>query len=581
LIEVYSPKQHNIQVIKDLLAIAMGNPTPESIQTLLDKFYNQKAHLLLVALDSNNITGIIGIDFTKTLHGWITHIAVQPDLRKKSIGRSLIDYVFKTFSLKSLALETDEDAVDFYRTCGFTAAEIPSNWPGISRFRCIKGQMPESVLEYYIINEQERSMKNAIDDLKTKGRAAKLASRRLAYISTDIKNKALRNIADDILLRKDEILAANERDYQTAEANGMGTAMLDRLMLNESRLEGIAGDTKSVAALPDPVGDVYEMRTMPNGLQIGKKRVPIGVIGAIYESRPNVTVDITSLCLKSGNAVILRGGKETINSNTAIVKIIQEACKRAGMPAGCVQFIDNTDRALVDEMLKMNDVIDLIIPRGGAGLIRSVAAKATMPVVTGGIGVCHTYVDKNADIRKAVAIVYNAKVQRPTVCNALDTVLVHAEIAESYLPEIAKELHKAKVELHCDTRSLNILKTEKGLKLLPAEEADWGKEFLALKAAIRVVDSLDEAMEHIERYGSGHSEAIITEDYDSAMRFLNEVDAAAVYINASTRFTDGGQFGLGAEVGISTQKLHARGPMGLKELTTYKWIIFGSGQVRP
>jgi glutamate-5-semialdehyde dehydrogenase len=561
--------------------MAMGHPTPERIQNLLDNFYNIKEHPIFVSIDNNNISGMIGIDCTRSPHGWITHIAVQPDSRKKGIGRSLINYVFKAFSLKSLALETDQDAVDFYRACGFTAIEIPSKWSGIYRFRCIKGHTSESVLEYYIINEQERYMKNAIDDLKTKGRAAKLASRRLAYISTDIKNKALHNIAEDILLRKDEILAANERDYETAQATGMGAAMLDRLMLNESRMEGIAADTEAVAALPDPVGDVYEMRTMPNGLQIGKKRVPIGVIGAIYESRPNVTVDITSLCLKSGNAVILRGGKETINSNTTIVKVIQSACKRAGMPAGCVQFIDNTDRALVDEMLKMNDVIDLIIPRGGAGLIRSVAAKATMAVVTGGIGVCHTYVDKHADIKKAVAIVYNAKVQRPTVCNALDTVLVHAKIAEQYLPEMAAELHKANVELHCDAKSLNILKAEKRLKLLPAEEADWGKEFLALKAAIKVVDSLDEALEHIERYGSGHSESIITEDYESAMRFLNEVDAACVYVNASTRFTDGGQFGLGAEVGISTQKLHARGPMGLKELTTYKWIIFGNGQVRP
>jgi glutamate-5-semialdehyde dehydrogenase len=424
-------------------------------------------------------------------------------------------------------------------------------------------------------------MKNAIDDLKAKGRAAKLASRRLAYISTDIKNKALNYIADDILLRKDEILVANEKDYKTAKATGMGAALLDRLMLNESRLEGIAGDTRTVASLPDPVGDIFEMRTMPNGLQIGKKRVPIGVIGAIYESRPNVTVDIASLCLKSGNAVILRGGKETINSNTAIIKVLQAACKRAGVPVGCIQFIDNTDRALVDEMLKMNDIIDLIIPRGGAGLIRSVAEKATMAVLTGGIGVCHTYVDKSADIKKAVDIVYNAKVQRPTVCNALDTVLVHANIAAGYLPEMAAELNKAKVELHCDERSMAILGAYKSLKVVPATNEDWGKEFLSLTAAVKVVDSLDDALEHIGKYGSGHSEAIVTEDYNSAMRFLNETDAAAVYVNASTRFTDGAQFGLGAEVGISTQKLHARGPMGLKELTSYKWIIFGTGQVRP
>ena len=419
-----------------------------------------------------------------------------------------------------------------------------------------------------------------IEQLKATGKAAKAASHKLAYLSADIKNKALNNIADDILAKKVEILAANKKDYNAAKASGMGKALLDRLMLNESRLVGIAADTRAVAALPDAVGEIFDMRTMPNGLQIGKKRVPIGVIGAIYESRPNVTVDIASLCLKSGNAIILRGGKETINSNTAIVKVIQDACKKAGMPDACVQFIDNTDHALVDAMLKMNDVIDLIVPRGGTGLIKSVAENATMAVVTGGIGVCHTYVDKSADIKMAIDIVYNAKVQRPTVCNALDSVLVHKDIAKSYLPRMASELNKAKVELHCDGQSLAILKTDKTLKLVQAVEGDWGKEFLALIAAIKVVDSLDEALEHIAQYGSGHSEAIITEDYQSAMRFLNEVDAACVYVNASTRFTDGGQFGLGAEVGISTQKLHARGPMGLKELTTYKWIIFGTGQVR-
>ena len=424
-------------------------------------------------------------------------------------------------------------------------------------------------------------MTSAIEQLKAKGRAAKAAAHRLAYLSTDIKNKALHNIAADLLARKGDILAANKKDYDEAKASGMGAALLDRLMLDERRLEGIAGDTRAVAALPDPVGETFEMRTLPNGLQVGKRRVPLGVIGAIYESRPNVTVDISALCLKSGNAVILRGGKETVNSNIAIVKVIQEACKKAGMPEGCVQFIENTDRALVNHLLKMNDVIDMIIPRGGAGLIKSVTENATMPVVSGGIGVCHTYVDRSADIDKAVAIVYNAKVQRPTVCNALDTVLVHAGIAKTYLPKMAKELAKAGVEMHCDERSLAILKTDESLKLVPAVEEDWGKEFLALIAAVKVVDSLDGALEHIEKYTSGHSEAILTEDYGAAMRFLNEVDAACVYVNASTRFTDGGQFGLGAEVGISTQKMHARGPLGLKELTTYKWIILGSGQVRP
>jgi glutamate-5-semialdehyde dehydrogenase len=423
-------------------------------------------------------------------------------------------------------------------------------------------------------------MKSAIAELEAKGKAAKAASHRLAYLSTDIKNKALHNISHDLLSKKDEILEANRIDYKEAEASGMSAAMLDRLILNSSRLEAIAQDVLTVAALPDPVGEIFDMRTQPNGLQIGKKRVPLGVIGAIYESRPNVTIDISALCLKSGNAVILRGGKEAIHSNSALAKVVQDASASAGVPEGTVQFIENTDRALVDHLLRMSDIIDLIIPRGGAGLIKSVSENARMPAVSGGIGVCHTYVDKSADVNKAVAIAYNAKVQRPTVCNALDTLLVHGDVAERYLPLIAAEWAKAEVEIHADERALNILKSHPDLKLVPATEDDWGKEFLALVAAIKVVDSLDEALAHIERYGSGHSEAIITEEYQAAMRFLNEVDAACVYVNASTRFTDGSQFGLGAEVGISTQKLHARGPLGLRELTTYKWIIFGSGQVR-
>ena len=424
-------------------------------------------------------------------------------------------------------------------------------------------------------------MKSAIEELKEKGRAAKVASRRMAYLSTEVKNQALHNISDDLLAKKDEVLAANQMDYKEAEASGMNAAMLDRLMLSSSRLESIAQDVLAVAALPDPVGEVFDMRTLPNGLLIGRKRVPLGVIGAIYESRPNVTIDISVLCLKSGNAVILRGGKEAIRSNSALARVVQEACKRAGVPDGAVQFIENTDRALVNHLLKMGDIIDLLIPRGGAGLIKFVTENAAMPVVSGGIGVCHTYVDKSADVAKAVAIAFNAKVQRPTVCNALDTLLVHAALAEKYLPLVAAEWAKAGVEMHCDERALAILKSNPSLKLVPATDEDWGKEFLSLVAAVKVVDSLDEALEHIERYGSGHSEAILTEEYQVAMRFLNEVDAACVYVNASTRFTDGGQFGLGAEVGISTQKMHARGPLGVKELTTYKWIIFGSGQVRP
>ena len=419
----------------------------------------------------------------------------------------------------------------------------------------------------------------AIKELEAKGKAAKEASRKMAYLSTEIKNKALYNIADDLLSKKDTILAANRRDYDTAKKSGMNAAMLDRLLLTADRIKGIAADVVSVTALPDPIGDVFDMHTMPNGLQIGKKRIPMGVIAAIYESRPNVTVDISVLCLKSGNAVFLRGGRETIHSNTALVKLVRDAIKRAGLPEAAVQFVDDTDRSLVSYILKMK-TIDMIIPRGGATLINFVAENAIMPVVTGGIGVCHTYIDKTADIKKAVAIVFNAKVQRPTVCNALDTIIVHKDAAAEFLPLMAREFVKARVELHCDAKSLKLVKSS-GVKAVPAVAADWGKEFLALIAAVKVVDSLDEALAHIERYGSGHSEAIVTEDYTSGQRFLNEVDAAAVYVNASTRFTDGAQFGLGAEVGISTQKMHARGPMGLKELTSYKWIIYGNGQVRP
>jgi len=403
----------------------------------------------------------------------------------------------------------------------------------------------------------------------------------MAYLSAEVKNKALANIADELLAKRDKILAANEIDYNEAKKSGMDEAMLDRLMLSPSRLEAIAHDVLAVAALPDPVGEVFDMRTLPNGLLIGRKRVPLGVIGTIYESRPNVTIDISVLCLKSGNAVILRGGKEAIHSNSVLASVVQEVATRAGVPEGAVQFIENTNRALINHLLKMNAVIDLIIPRGGADLIEFITENATMPVISAGLSVCHTYVDQSADLDKAVAIAFNAKVQRPSVCNALDTLLVHTDIAQSYLPLVAAEWAKAGVEMHCDERALAILKPSPSLKLLPATEEDWGKEFLALVAAVKVVDSLDEALEHIERYGSGADEAIVTEDYSAAMRFLNEVDAACVYVNASTRFTDGGQFGLGAEVAISTQKMHARGPLGVKELTTYKWIIFGSGQVRP
>lgn len=423
-------------------------------------------------------------------------------------------------------------------------------------------------------------MVSAIEELEAKGRAAKAASRKLARLSAEVKNTALLNIADALLSREKEILIANGGDRAEAEASGMSPAMLDRLLLNQERIAAMAQDVRTVAGLPDPIGEVFDMRTMPNGLQVGRRRVPLGVIGTVYESRPNVTVDISALCLKSGNAVILRGGKEAINSSLVLAKAVQEAAYGAGVPEGAIQIIESTDRAVVNHMLKLVGIIDLLIPRGGAELVRFVAGNATVPVVAGGIGVCHTYVDKSADLDKAVAIAYNAKVQRPTVCNALDTLLVHADVAGRYLRLVAREWGKAGVEMHCDETALRALKDAPSLKLVPASEQDWGKEFLALVAAIKVVNSFDEAIEHIERYGSGHSEAIVTEDYSAALRFLDEVDAACVYVNASTRFTDGSQFGLGAEVGISTQKFHARGPLGLRELTSYKWIIFGSGQIR-
>ena len=424
-------------------------------------------------------------------------------------------------------------------------------------------------------------MATLADTLVEKGRAARAASRRLARLSSEVKDRALRNIADALLAGQEGILAANEKDYQAARSGGLSEALLDRLMLDPGRLEDMARDVRGVEALPDPVGEVFDMRTLPNGLMAGKKRVPLGVIGSIYESRPNVTVDIAVLCLKSGNACILRGGREAFHSNMALASLIRRALAQAGVPEDALQFVDNTDRALVEPMLKMGEYIDLLVPRGGADLIRYVRDTASMPVVAGGIGVCHTYVDKSADLDKAVSIAYNAKVQRPTVCNALDTLLVHAEAAPAFLPRIAREWAGAGVEVRCDRRALSILGPLSEVKAVAAEESDWGQEFLALVAAIKVVDSLDEVLEHIQQYGSGHSEAIVAEDYAAAMRFLDEVDAAAVLINASTRFTDGSQLGLGAEVGISTQKFHARGPMGLRELTSYKWIVLGSGQVRP
>ena len=420
-----------------------------------------------------------------------------------------------------------------------------------------------------------------VADLISQGQAARRAARLVSRLSTGVKNRTLERLAGMLESDTGELLRANAEDCAEARSGGMNDAMLDRLLLTPERLQGAAAEQRKIAALPDPVGETIEMTTLPNGMTAGRRRIPLGVIASIYESRPNVTVDIFGLCFKSGNACILRGGKEALRSNTALVGLIRRALAGAGAPDGAVQFVDNPDRELVDAMLKMRQYIDLIVPRGGDGLVRFVGDNATMPAVTGGVGVCHTYIDRAADLDMAANVTINAKTRRPYICNALDTLLVHSAVAGDALPRIAQAMTASGVELHCDHRALSILGPGAGGRIRAADEGDWGREFLSLDAAVKVVDSMDEALEHIEIYGSGHSEAIITEDYSAAMRFLDEVDAAAVYVNASTQFTDGGQFGLGAEVGISTQKMHARGPMGLKELTSYKWVIMGHGQVRP
>ena len=425
-------------------------------------------------------------------------------------------------------------------------------------------------------------MTNVAEELAGKGRAARKAARELAKATGGVRNRALSNIADALGTRRGEILEANRADLEAGREKELPEYYLDRMTLNPERLDGIAADVLSVAALPDPVGETLEMRTMPNGLQVGRRRVPLGVVGVIYESRPNVTVDISALCLKSGNAAILRGGSDTIHSNTAVAGAIRDAVADAGAPPDAVQLIESTDRAMVGEMLGAREHIDLLIPRGGQELINRVAREATMPAITGGVGVCHTYVDKEADLEMAAEIVFNAKTQRYSVCNAMDTMLVHSSAAPEYLPMIADRFAEAGVEMRCDRRAMSLMGpgANGSPRVAPASEEDWRTEFLALIAGVKVVDSLDEALDHIQTYGSGHSDAIVTEDYSAAMRFVDEVDSSAVFVNCSTRFNDGGQFGLGAEVAISTNKFHARGPMGLKELTSYKWTVMGNGQVR-
>ncbi len=412
---------------------------------------------------------------------------------------------------------------------------------------------------------------------------AKKSQIKLRKITTDTKNKALLRAAELLIERKKEIQEANEKDLEFAEKKGYSKALLDRLALNEKRINGMVQVLKDVASLPDPVGEIISMWTRPNGLKIGQMRVPLGTIMIIYEARPNVTIEAASLCMKSSNAVILKGGSETINSNRVLVDIIKQASRETGFPEDAIQFVDTTDREVVNHLLEMDNYIDVVIPRGGEGLIRAVAEKAKMPVIKHYKGVCNLYVDSEADLEKALNIAFNAKVERPSVCNAIENLIVHKEIAEKFLPEIAYYYGKAGVEMRCDETALNILKDDpkaKDTEIVPAKEEDYYEEFLDLIIAVKVVDSLDEAIDFIHKYGSSHSESIITENYEKGMRFINEVDSAAVYINASTRFTDGNEFGLGAEMGISTDKIHARGPMGLKELTIPKFVIFGNGQIR-
>lgn len=415
-------------------------------------------------------------------------------------------------------------------------------------------------------------------DLNAIGQRARTAATLLATAPTEQKNAALLAIAEGLQAAQDAILAANQADVVDGRAGGLSEALLDRLMLTPARLAGIAADVRSVAALPDPVGEEFEAHTLPNGLYVCKRRVPIGVLGVIYESRPNVTVDVSVLALKSGNAVILRGGSEALRSNRALVEVIQGGLKVAGLPADAALFIDDPDRAYVLGLLRLHTYVDLIIPRGGADLHQFCREHATVPVITGGVGICHLYVDAEADLERALEVIHNAKVQRPTVCNALDTLLVHRAIAADFLPRVVERLGADGVTFRADAEAQTIVGEMAGVA--PAAAEDWDTEWLSLVLGLRVVGDVEEAISHIQAHSTGHSDGILTRNPRHAERFIQAVDSAVVYVNASTRFTDGAQLGLGAEVAISTQKLHARGPMALRELTTYKWIVVGEGHIR-
>ena len=412
-------------------------------------------------------------------------------------------------------------------------------------------------------------------DLTALAQRAKAAERILALADTETKNRALCAAADALEQNAAVILVENEKDLAAGREAGLRAALLDRLALSEERIRAMADGMRSVAALPDPVGVVLETFDRPNGLHLTKRTVPIGVIAVIYEARPNVTADSAALCLKSGNAVILRGGKEAIRSNLAVAKVLRGAIAAAGLPADCVQLIEDTDRETAAALMKLNGGVDLLIPRGGAGLIQSVVRNATVPVIETGAGTCHTYVDKDADLAMAAEILYNAKTSRPSVCNACECVLVHRDILADFLPLAEEKLRQKQVSLRADETCYPLLHEAEH-----AVQEDWGKEYNDYVLAVHAVADVDEAIDFISRYGTGHSECIVTENEKTAEKFLREVDAAAVYVNASTRFTDGGEFGLGAEIGISTQKLHARGPLGLRELTSYKYEVRGKGQVR-
>lgn len=413
------------------------------------------------------------------------------------------------------------------------------------------------------------------NELIIKGKKAKEASYTLSFASTNEKNNGLLKISESLIKRCDEILEENKKDLEKAIEKGTSNAMLDRLKLDEERVKSIANAVADVVKLDDPIGEVTSMFKRPNGLRIGVQRVPLGVVGIIYEARPNVTADAASLCLKTGNAVILRGGSEAINSNLKIVEIISDALKEAGLPEGSVQILEDTSRETATDFMRLNDYLDVLIPRGGAGLIKAVVNNATVPVIETGVGNCHIYIDDEADINMGVDIIVNAKTSRPAVCNAAEKLLVNEKIAEEFLPVAIKALKEKGVEIRGCEKTKEIVND-----INLATEEDWGKEYLDYILGVKVVKDLDEAISHINKYGTKHSESIVTKNYFNSEKFLQRVDAAAVYVNASTRFTDGGEFGFGAEIGISTQKLHARGPMGLKELTTNKYIIYGNGQVR-